>query len=170
MYRPFDIGDRVELEDGSSGIVENISMRHIVIKKIDTVRIVIPNSKANTMSLLNYSYKDVPRSFQLKFPIGYSSDIRKAKKIMESVIRNCSLCLPEMTDTKGKKCYAPVCFLELTDSALILATTVYYDHTTPTEKVKDAVNTGILEAFAKNDIEIPYNYLNVVMQGAGEPI
>lgn len=167
LYRPFDIGDRVELEDGSAGIVESITMRHIVIKKIDTVRIVIPNSKANTMSLLNYSYKDVPRSFQLKFPIGYTSDVKKAKRLIESIIRNCELCVPEMTDAHGKKCYAPVYFLELADSAIILATTIYYNSKTPTEKVKDAVNSGIFEEFVKNGIEIPYNYLNVAMQNTG---
>ena len=34
LYRPFDIGDRVELEDGSAGIVESITMRHVVLKKL----------------------------------------------------------------------------------------------------------------------------------------
>ena len=36
IYKPFDIGDRIELEDGTVGIVESITMRHVVIIRIDT--------------------------------------------------------------------------------------------------------------------------------------
>ena len=124
----------------------------------------IPNSKANTLSLLNYSYKDVPRSIQLKFPIGYNSDIETTKKIISDVVMTCPYYLPEMTDKNGKKCYAPIYYLEYTDSAIIMAVTIYYTHTTPTEKARDAVNTGVFVELQKNGIEIPYNYMNTLLQ------
>ena len=162
LYRPFDIGDRIELEDGSAGIVESITMRHVVIKKIDTVRAVIPNSRLNALSIQNYSYRDIPRSILLKFPVGYTSDIEKTKAVISDVIRRSPCSLPGKTSADGKKKYAPVYFLELADSALIMAVTVYYNHDMPTEQVKDAINSGVFQALQKNGIEIPYNYVNVV--------
>ena len=31
IYQPFEIGDRIELEDGEAGVVEDVTMRHILI-------------------------------------------------------------------------------------------------------------------------------------------
>ncbi|MBR6089592.1 MAG: hypothetical protein IKP86_06640 [Anaerolineaceae bacterium] len=60
--------------------------------------------------------------------------------------------------------YTPVYFLELSDSALIMSVTVYYNHETRTESVRDNINTSVFTAMAENGIEIPYNYMNVVLR------
>ena len=44
-----------------------------------------------------------------------------------------------------------------------MATTVYYEPTTPTEVVKSDINTRVKRALDENGIEIPYNYVNVVV-------
>ena len=46
--KPFNIGDRIELDDGTAGIVKDITIRHVVLQGIDTLKIVIPNSEINT--------------------------------------------------------------------------------------------------------------------------
>ncbi|MBR6089593.1 MAG: mechanosensitive ion channel family protein [Anaerolineaceae bacterium] len=96
IYKPFDIGDRIEGGDGTSGVVENITMRHVVLKRIDTVRLVVPNSKLNNMSVLNYSYDNIPRSVTLKYPVSYTSDIEKTKQVIGQVIQDSSLTIPGM--------------------------------------------------------------------------
>ena len=167
IYKPFDIGDRIETNDGS-GVVEKMTMRHVVIKRIDTIRIVIPNSKMNDLTVLNYSYDDVPRSVMLRFPISYTSDIQKAKQLISDVVRESPLTIPGIHTPDGKKDYAPVYFIELSDSALIMSVTIHFNHGTPTEKVRDSINTAVFEAFAANGIEVPYNYMNVVVQTNGK--
>ena len=47
--RPFDMGDRIELEDGISGIVKDITLRHVVLQGVDTIDLIIPNSKLNAI-------------------------------------------------------------------------------------------------------------------------
>ena len=163
IYKPFDIGDRIETSDGSAGVIEKISMRHVVIKRIDTIRIVIPNSKMNELTVLNYSYEDVPRSVMLRFPVSYKSDIEKAKQVIGNVIRESELTIPGMRTEDGSLAYAPVYFIELAESALIMSVTVYYNKGVRTESVRDAINTSVFEALAANGIEIPYNYMNVVL-------
>ena len=163
IYKPFDIGDRIETSDGSAGVIEKISMRHIVIKRIDTIRIVIPNSKMNELTVLNYSYEDVPRSVMLRFPVSYKSDIEKAKQVIGNVVRDSELTIPGMYTEDGSLDYAPVYFIELAESALIMSVTVYFDKDIRTERVRDAINTSVFEALAANGIEIPYNYMNVVL-------
>ena len=43
-----------------------------------------------------------------------------------------------------------------------MATTVYYEPTSPTEVVKDDINSRVKRALETNGIEIPYNYLNII--------
>ena len=164
IYKPFDIGDRIKLDNGTAGIVENITMRHVVLKRIDTLREVIPNSKMNNYSIINYSYDDVPLSFLLKFPIGYHSDLRKAKNLILEAIKNSPYTIPGKHLKDGTIDYAPIYFIELDDSALIMSTTVYYQHGTSTELTKDDVNTSVFEILKANGIEIPHKYMNVIMK------
>ena len=51
--KPFDIGDRIELEDGTAGIVKDITLRHVTLQDIDTIVRIIPNSKLNGMKITN---------------------------------------------------------------------------------------------------------------------
>ncbi len=165
LYKPFDVGSRIMLEDGTAGIVEKLTLRHVVLVLIDTTRLIVPNSKANSAKIINYSYEDtVPRSVEVRFPISYTSDIDKAKEIIRKTICECPLTLNEDKYSEEDPKTRSVYFLELKDSALVMAATVYYPHNVRTEVVKDEVNTSVFKALKEGNIEIPYNYVNVVMQ------
>lgn len=164
LYKPFDVGSRIMLEDGTVGIVEKLTLRHVVLRLIDTTRVIIPNSKANSSTIINYSYaENVPRSFDVRYPISYDADLDKAKEIIRKTICDCPLTLNRdkytITDPNSKSVY----FLEIQESALLLGATVYYPHELRTEVVKDEVNTAVFAELKKNNIEIPYNYVNIVM-------
>ncbi|MCR5094943.1 MAG: mechanosensitive ion channel family protein [Lachnospiraceae bacterium] len=164
IYKPFDVGSRIQLQDGRAGIVEKLTLRHVVLRLIDTTRIIVPNREINSMMLVNYSYEEeVPRALELRFPISYDSDIEKAKKIIRETICSCKVTLNEnkfdANDPNSKSVY----FLELSANSLIMGATVYYPHCYRTEVVRDEVNTSVFENLKKNGIEIPYNYVNVVM-------
>ena len=164
IYKPFDIGDRIELEDGTVGIVESITMHHVVIVRIDTLRVVIPNSKINNVAVVNYSFDYVDRSNLFKFPVGYDSDLEKVKRVIMEAVISSPYSEPGKKSKDGNMSYPPVYFLELADSALIMAVTVYYKPAAATEVVKDDINTRVFEALQDARIEIPYAYTNVVLK------
>ena len=161
IYKPFDIGDRIELDNGTAGVVEDINMRHVVLVTIDSLREIIPNSKINNMYIINCSYGLDLKSVQMKFNIGYDSDVALAKKLVYETIEKSDKTVPGRKGKDGKRHYSPVYFLNYAESSLVLAVTVYYSKI-PTEVVKDEINTKINETFRAHGIEIPYNYVNVV--------
>lgn len=161
INRPFEIGDRIALEDGTAGVVEDMTMRHVVLISIDTLRLVIPNSKINEMKITNFSFHSAIRSVNFKFSIGYDSDVELAKQVIFNAIKESKLTVPR-PNSSGKSDYSPVYFLEFADSALIMSVTVYYTKMYPTEVVKNEINTKVREALINNGIEIPYNYVTVV--------
>ncbi|MBR2590290.1 MAG: mechanosensitive ion channel [Clostridia bacterium] len=164
LYKPFDIGDRIELEDGTAGIVKDMTMRHVVINTIDTIKEVIPNSKLNVMQIKNYSFKADCRSVHFIFPVGYDSDPQQVKRVIAEAISQSEYSVPFRTGENGEKVYSDVYFLSLSESALEMSVTVYYNTTTPTEVVRDDINTRVKQALKDHQIEIPYNYINIIQK------
>ena len=164
IYKPFDLGDRIELEDGTVGIVESITMRHVVIVRIDTLRVVIPNSRINAASILNYSFGDIQRSCLFRFPVGYDSNIAKTKAVIGDAIKSSPYSVPGKKQKDGSMGYGQVYFIDIADSALIMAVTVYYNSQTASEMLKDDINTRVFEALEENGIDIPYNHTSVIIK------
>ncbi|MCR4731043.1 MAG: mechanosensitive ion channel family protein [Saccharofermentans sp.] len=159
LNRPFEIGDWIELENGTAGVVADITPRHVVLRSLGTVEIIIPNSKINALMLKDTSFKKL-RSVKMDFNVAYGTDVDKASEIIKNEIINSELTVPAKNDE-----YSEVFFEAFADSSLVLTTIVYFKQSTPGLAVKTDVNKRVNDAFNKEGIEIPFNYVNVVMQG-----
>ena len=84
MGSPFEVGDFIECTDkGVSGTVEDITMRHTVIKTINNRRVLIPNGEMNYYTIENFNYKDNESVKLVDYEISYESDVDKAIKIIK---------------------------------------------------------------------------------------
>ena len=159
--KPFNIGDRIELEDGTYGVVLDITLRHVTLRGIDTVVRVIPNSRLNAMKITNMSWKSHRCSMYMRFGVGYGTDVRRAMAVIGRAVRDSDWTVPGKQSEAGLL-YSPVYFLEYGDSSLVMGTMVYFDAATPAEVVRSDVNTRVKIALEQNGIEIPYPYVHVV--------
>lgn len=82
IFKPYKITDRVELRGTMNGIVEDINLRHTVIRNFQNQRIIIPNSVISNEILINSNYEDDRITKWIDMGISYDSDIDLAKKIM----------------------------------------------------------------------------------------
>ena len=158
LNRPFEIGDWIELENGTAGVVADITPRHVVLRSLGTVEIIVPNSKINALMLKDTSFKKL-RSVKMDFNVAYGTDVDKASEIIKTEIINSELTVPAKNDE-----YSEVFFEAFADSSLVLTTIVYFKQSTSGLAVKNDVNKRVNDAFNKEGIEIPFNYVNVVMQ------
>ena len=158
LNRPFEIGDWIELENGTAGVVADITPRHVVLRSLGTVEIIVPNSKINALMLKDTSFKKL-RSVKMDFNVAYGTDVEKASEVIKNEIINSELTVPAKNDE-----YSDVFFESFADSSLVLTTIVYFKQSTSGLAVKTDVNKRVNDAFNKEGIEIPFNYVNVVMQ------
>ena len=158
LNRPFEIGDWIELENGTAGVVADITPRHVVLRSLGTVEINVPNSKINALMLKDTSFKKL-RSVKMDFNVAYGTDVEKASEVIKNEIINSELTVPAKNDE-----YSDVFFESFADSSLVLTTIVYFKQSTSGLAVKNDVNKRVNDAFNKEGIEIPFNYVNVVMQ------
>ncbi len=167
--KPFDIGDRLELDGDISGIVKDITVRHVVIRGIDKTDIIIPNSKLNGMSITNMSHHHTLRAMRFTFPIAYGSDIDRAMTIIRKAVEESPYTVPGYEGPDGKQDYGPVYFMSYESSSLSMVTTAYYPAGTRGEILRSDVNVRVNHALRDAGIEIPYNYMNVVIRNTPEP-
>ena len=158
--KPFNIGDRIELDDGTSGIVKDITIRHVVLQSIDTLKIIVPNSEINSRTITNLSHQTRTRSIHFRITVGLNSNADQVKRIIREAVSESPCSVPR----EGED-YSPVYFNAYRDNGLEMATTVYYDPSHPTEIVRDDINSRVKRALDAAGIEIPYNYMNVIMNG-----
>ncbi|MBR2741968.1 MAG: mechanosensitive ion channel family protein [Clostridia bacterium] len=87
VFKPFSVGDRVRIEAKNlAGIVEDITLRHTVIRTVENNRLIIPNSIMSNSIIENYNYSDENTCTYLDVGIGYDADIDKAIKIISEVV------------------------------------------------------------------------------------
>lgn len=162
INKPFEVGDRIVVEGEEPGIVEDITLRHTVIRIYDDIRIIVPNSELNTKTVTNTSYKKTDRrGIHMRFAVSYDTDVSRAIDVIRDCVAESPYTL-SVTENGVTQDSGPVYFLEFADSALMLDTTIWVTRTTSSYVAKTDINLRVNRAFKKNGIEIPYNYLNVI--------
>lgn len=82
MFKPFRVNDRLKIRDDLSGVVEDITLRHTVIRNVENRRIIIPNSIITQEVIINATLNDEKILKRLEIGIGYKADIDKARALI----------------------------------------------------------------------------------------
>ncbi|MFD1000963.1 mechanosensitive ion channel family protein [Ohtaekwangia kribbensis] len=83
MFRPFSVGDRVRVGQLYSGDVEDITLRHTVIKDFENRRIVIPNSVINNETIINSSLSHENLCIFIEMGVSFDSDVDQAMRVLQ---------------------------------------------------------------------------------------
>lgn len=149
-FRPFKEGDFVEA-GGTSGSVENIAIFSTTFKTPDNRKVVVPNGAIYSGVITNYSAMDT-RRIDLVFGIGYDDDIKKAKEIIENILKS---------DGRIHSLPAPVIAVdELADSSVNFVVRPWVN-TSDYWAVKWDLTEKIKIAFDENGISIPFPQMDV---------
>lgn len=155
FLKPFVVGDYI-IEDSNKneGTVKEIKVFYTTLSTIDNKTIVIPNGMLTGNSLTNVTAK-AERQLDLKLGISYHSDLKKAKSILEDMLRN----NPHIIQDEDWKVFVD----SLGESAVILGIRgwVKTEEYWPTRwKLLEDIKL----TFDENGIEIPFNQLTVHME------
>lgn len=82
IFKPYRVNDRLRVRDHLNGVVEDITLRHTVIRDFENRRIIIPNSVISDEVIINSDFGDDHICKWLELTITHQSDIAVAKVIM----------------------------------------------------------------------------------------
>lgn len=88
FYRPIRIGDRIDLE-GEYGTVEDITLRHTIVRTWEHKRLVIPNEKLDTLTLVNHTIIDPKMLCRVEVGVSYDTNLDRARAAILAAARDC---------------------------------------------------------------------------------
>ena len=148
--KPFTAGDTIEL-DGSIGKVDAISILYTKIKTFDGKTVFIPNGKISDAKIINYT-ESPERRIDLSFEISYSADYEKARLIIIDILKDDPFILNEPSSI--------VRMSQHKESSVVIDTLIWVKNENY-NSVRYSIIENVKTAFDKENIEIPFNQLDV---------
>jgi len=155
IFKPFRVGDWVRIKE-IAGNVEDITLRHTIIRSPENKHIIIPNSVISAEIIENSNIKDERVCKILDFSISYDSNIDKAIRIIQSEAKKHPFFLDHRKDVLDKEPAVPVRVVSWGESGINLKAWIWAR--TPGEgfQLKCDLLKSIKERFDREKIEIPY--------------
>ena len=163
IYKPFDVGDRLYISDiEKSVIVEDITMHHVVLRARDGMHYIMPNSEINKKTITHSNYDHGNRATYLRIPVSYNADLREAIKLIRQAVKECPYTCPNNWKNKDLDGYGDAYLVSILDSAMLMETTIWSEPGSDNDLAVSEAYQGIIRSFARNGIEIPYNFMNII--------
>ena len=144
--RPIQIGDEIQVGE-TSGTVKEVGIRASKIQGYDGSEIVMPNGDLLSQRLINWTLSDRKRRVELIIGVGYSSDMKLVKSILEEVV----------SAERILKAPSPRVYMQtFNDSSVDFRVLFWVESMDIWIDVRAEVMSNIFEKFAENKIEIPF--------------
>ena len=156
--RPIRVDDLIEI-DGTLGRVEAINTRSTQIRRVDGVRIVVPNSHMLENKIVNWTLVDNEVRTSVRVGVAYGSPVRKVAELIEQATR-------EQDDVRDDP-EPTIIFEDFGDSSLIFDA-FFFTLLRPggdLRRLRSQIRFRIDELFRENNIVIAFPQRDVHVDG-----
>ncbi len=152
MDKSINIGDWIQLEDGTKAYIEDISWRSVRIRTISGNAVIIPNSVFVGQKIASYDYSDKSFFTSIQVGVAYDSNLEKVEQTAAGAAKN--VIKTEKIKAEGNE---PIIrFKELADSSINFVILIKVDQVKDEGRIKHALIKEIIKEFRKENIEIPF--------------
>jgi small-conductance mechanosensitive channel len=88
LEKSLEVGDRISLDSGEMGLVEEVSIRSTKIRTFNNELLTIPNGRLADSLIKNYTKPNLNLRVVVDFSVVYGSDTDKVKEVVEKTIKN----------------------------------------------------------------------------------
>jgi small conductance mechanosensitive channel len=166
IFRPFSVGDRVRIGQIYSGDVEDITLRHTVIKDFENRRIVIPNAVINNETIINATMEDEKVCMFIELGITFESNVDLAMALMVEEAKKHPFCIDNRKeeDLAKNKPLIEVRLVNFTDSAVQLRAYAWANSAANGFEMKCDLLKSIKARFDASGIEFAYPHRTVYLK------
>lgn len=164
IFKPFRVGDIIEMSNANKGTVEEITLRHTIIKDYENRRIIVPNSTISDDTIINSNITDENIRKFIEFGISYDSDVDKAIKIIQEEAEKHPNFIDGRTKEEKGKNIPPVIVRMVShgDFSINLRAYVWASGNNNAFEMKCDLLYSVKKRFDHENIEIPFPYRTIV--------
>mgnify|MGYP003649736390 CR=1 FL=1 len=167
--KPYRLNDMVSVR-GNDGVVEDVTLRHTVIRNFKNRRVIIPNSIMSNEVIVNSNFAEDICCEWIEIDISYTTDISNAKQIMKEEVIKHELFVdhrPMLGKSKDDD-IAPIRVITVGQSSITLRAWAWAANPGNAFELKCELLEIIKNRFDKEGIEIPYPYSNILFKAKDE--
>jgi len=165
LASPFKVGDVVRhMGLNVLGTVEEITLRHTVVRTFENKHLFIPNSDMNRAAIENANHSESRVRMQLEFMITYESDIEVATKVITNAILRHPLfddAQAELDRAIGKN-PVEVCLNRFEPSGMVLSVWVWVEHNSLVVRMRSDILSEVHKHFKYAKIRFAYPHIEFV--------
>lgn len=166
VYKPFRVNDRITIRDTLRGVVEDITLRHTIIRDFENKRIVIPNAVMSEEVIVNADLNEEKICRFVEVGISYDSDVSKAKRIMQEEAMKHPLHIDNRSEEKIAEGQEEIStrVISFGDSSVNLRAWVWAANQADGFEMHCDLLESIKARFDAEGIEIPFPYRTLVFK------
>ncbi len=155
--RPINVGDRVVVSDIEGDITE-INIRSTMVRTVNNISIIVPNSEFVSKDVINYSHGDPTYRLDINVGVSYKSDLDKVLDALKEVA--------DENENVMKEPEPEVHLIEFGESSWNMQLRAWIEDVKFYPKVRNELNQAIVRTFRKYDIEIPFPQRDLHMRSS----
>lgn len=170
-FKPFRVGDMVEVSLEHRGVVEDITLRHTVIRNWENRRVIIPNAVIGDATIINSTIEDETTCQWVEVRISFDSDLDQAMWIMQEESELHPGCIdrrtPEELSAGAPK--VSVRLVNIAESGLVLRAYVWAADPVLARVMHFELNRSIKLRFDREGVVIPYPQRTITFKDSITP-
>lgn len=149
VFKPFRVNDRISIDQQISGVVEDITLRHTVVRDYEFKRIIIPNSIVSEKVIVNADLVDESLRKFLYFTISHQSPVVEAMAIIQRIAAEHPHCMDVRTpeDVAEGDPKVPVRVTRIAPHGVELRAVAACAHAAHAFELSTDVNLAVKQAF-----------------------
>lgn len=159
--RSIQVGDFIQVGD-HLGVVEEVRTRSIVLKTLDRISIIVPNSRFLSEEVINWNHRRSVTRIHLPIGVEYGSDV---KKVRSALLQAAAEHLEVLRNPAPQ-----VFFTEFGDSSLNFELLIWTSDPSRQAPLKSDLYFRIEEIFKEQQIFVPFPQRDVNLKAEDLPI
>jgi len=165
IFKPFRVNDRLFLRDTMQGIVEDITLRHTIIRDFENRRIIIPNTVISDEIIINFDFVEDKIVRKIEFNVGMDSDIDLIKSIIEKEAEQHPLFIDnrkphEIIDEKPK---VPIKVVGFTDYGITIRAYTWTKNASEAFEISCDLMESVKKEFDKQGVRMAVANKNITL-------
>lgn len=148
LDKTFKVNDKIELESGELGVIQDIGLRSTKIRTYDNETIYVPNGYLANAKIKNFSQPDVSIRVKVYFGVEYGSDTERVRAVILSSLKQIDTLLNEPEPS--------VEFINMNDFSLDFVAKAWVEEYTNAYAAKLKMTDEIYKALGQANIGIPF--------------
>ncbi len=169
VFKPFRVDDIIEFDEERIGVVEDITLRHTIIRNFENKRFIVPNSLISNTIILNSDIKELSVRRRMELLLSYDAPLERVFEIITHEVLSHPYHLDNRTpeQIENGEPEVEIRVLDYLPTGLKIRVYLWADNHKNSFRLHTDLNYRLKVIFEKEGIPFPYTLQRLHLESDG---